>query len=108
MKSATAVSGPEASAGFTALLRRSIRPEQLLDVCLDEWAKSFARRPRYRGEQMKLARQLLKQTDPVAAYGAIQRLLVQTHGRSENSLEKPCFAEAGLIAATTPAVSERN
>jgi hypothetical protein len=40
------VEGRDAAEAFSSLLRRSVSPARILDVCLQEWRKSFARSPR--------------------------------------------------------------
>ena len=42
------VAGKEASEGFVNLLRRTIKPSEILGACVDEWRKSSAHRPRDR------------------------------------------------------------
>ena len=40
------VAGKESSEGFVNLLRRTIKPSELLGVCVGEWRKAFPNRPR--------------------------------------------------------------
>jgi hypothetical protein len=41
------IEGRNASAGFISLLRRNIPIDRILDVCMDEWRKSFSRSSKY-------------------------------------------------------------
>ncbi|MBM3861349.1 MAG: DUF4350 domain-containing protein [Verrucomicrobia bacterium] len=70
----THVAGRTAAAGFVNLLRRSIPPKKLPDVCLDEWEKSFLRSPQYHADRVARARELAQGQDPVVAYHAIRQL----------------------------------
>lgn len=73
------VAGKETSEGFVNLLRRSIRPAEIFDLCVLEWRKAFAQQPRalaktaelIAGEQSRPPRQ----RDPVGAYRAISQAL---------------------------------
>jgi hypothetical protein len=71
------VTGKHAEEGFVNLLRRSIEPSEIVQVCADEWKKSFDRD----GRNAKSARvehlvaneaaKPLRARDPVAVYRAI-------------------------------------
>jgi len=73
------VAGREASAGFTGLLRRNIPPAAVLETCLAEWNKTFARSKKYsRAEKDAVAAIVAgekarpgRERDPVTAYQRI-------------------------------------
>lgn len=79
------VLGKESAAGFTNLLRRSIKPADILPLCLAEWRKSAPHRPadRARVEELAAQEQVRPSTqrNPVATYQAIARTLTRTHTR---------------------------
>lgn len=75
------VIGKESSAGFVNLLRRTIKPAEILPVCLAEWRKSAGRRP---AEQARIEELLAeekarpaKQRDPVSTYQTIAQSLTR-------------------------------
>lgn len=73
------VLGKESAAGFINLLRRSIKPADILPLCLAEWRKSAPHRPadRARVEELAAQEQVRPSTqrNPVATYQAIARTL---------------------------------
>lgn len=79
------VLGKESAAGFINLLRRSIKPADILPLCLAEWRKSAPHRPadRARVEELAAQEQVRPSTqrNPVATYQAIARTLTRTHTR---------------------------
>lgn len=79
------VLGKESAAGFINLLRRSIKPADILPLCLAEWRKSAPHRSadRARVEELAAQEQVRPSTqrNPVATYQAIARTLTRTHTR---------------------------
>ena len=80
------VAGKESGEGFVNLLRRTIKPSEILAVCVAEWRKSSAHRA---GEQAQVEELLAqeqvrppRQRDPVAAYQTIAQSLSRTRRRS--------------------------
>jgi len=72
------VAGKEAFAGFVNLLRRSVRPRQLLETCFAEWKKSAARTGKYsaaRLQQAEAAFRAERDGDPISTYRTISKLL---------------------------------
>jgi hypothetical protein len=75
------VTGKDSGEGFVNLLRRTVAPATLLDICLAEWRKAFASRPRdlavaneiWLQEQLRPARY----RDPIALYRAISQGLTR-------------------------------
>jgi hypothetical protein len=73
---ADAVTGRDAAAGFVNLLRRNIRPADLLAVCLDQWNAHVARMRRPSQARLEAMQSLIdaqnalepRQRDPVATY----------------------------------------
>lgn len=102
------VGGRSASAGFVALLRRSLAPQDLLRVCLAEWEKSFARTHRYRLERVVQAREAVASSDPVAAYERIQRLLAEHESGLETLPEMALEPLEGSASPTAQPIEERN
>ncbi len=76
------VLGKESSAGFVNLLRRTIKPAELLPLCLAEWRKSAPPRPAEKARVEQLAAQEqarpARQRDPVTAYKTIAQALTRT------------------------------
>ncbi len=77
------VAGREASAGFIGLLRRNISSAAVLENCLAEWNKSFARRNTYSRREKEAVNAVVaeelartrRERDPVAAYRRICAVL---------------------------------
>jgi hypothetical protein len=75
------VAGKESSEGFVNLLRRTIKPSEILGACVGEWRKAFPNRPReiakvdeiFGQEQARSSRE----RNTVAAYQAICRILTR-------------------------------
>ena len=73
------VSGKEAAAGFTNLLRRNIAPGDLLRLCFEEWTKSLAHNCGLPIERIDAAQAVVENEDsrarttrdPVSAYRKI-------------------------------------
>lgn len=80
------VLGKESAAGFINLLRRTIRPAEILPLCLAEWRKAGLHRP---GEPARVEEILAadqsrpaRQRNPVATYQTIAQALTRTRPRS--------------------------
>lgn len=76
--------GRDSAAGFVNLLRRSIPPSALLEICLAEWKKSFGHTPRTapKLEQIEAVLTSHKELpahkrDPVAGYATIATILTE-------------------------------
>jgi len=77
------VAGKESSEGFVNLLRRTVKPSEILGICVGEWRKAYPNRPReiakideiFGQEQARTSRE----RNAVTAYQAICRSL--THQR---------------------------
>jgi hypothetical protein len=88
-----AVAGRESSAGFVNLLRRNIRPDDLLGVCITEWRTSCARQhSRTRLERIQAvidAENVLppKKRNPIQTWQAISRILQKSSGSRVPSSE---------------------
>ena len=75
------VAGKESREGFVNLLRRSINPTAIFEICVAEWRKAFSLKPRevatvteiWAQEQARPARE----RDPVGTYRAISRALTR-------------------------------
>jgi hypothetical protein len=75
------VTGKESSEGFVNLLRRTIKPSEVLGICVGEWRKAFPNRPRemakideiFADEQARSGRE----RNTVSAYQAICRSLTR-------------------------------
>ncbi|HEX3988078.1 MAG TPA: DUF4350 domain-containing protein [Verrucomicrobiae bacterium] len=81
---AAMVTGKETSAGFASLLRRSIRPPDIILTCFEEWKSACARQPRaaarLAGVEQIIAEEKSRPTGsrrPVETYRSIHRLLTQ-------------------------------
>lgn len=70
-----AVMGRDSIDGMTSLLHRGVREKSLLDVCFAEWSKSAGRQPRVECVEEEIRR--LGKQDPVAAYQAASRVLLE-------------------------------
>ena len=75
------IAGKESGEGFVNLLRRTIKPSEILAVCAAEWRKSAARRP---AEQARVEELLAheqarpaKQRDPITTYKTIAESLTR-------------------------------
>jgi len=77
------IAGKEASAGFVNLLRRHVKPVEILTICFDEWTKSLRQRSNYtvsgvdRAQtvmELEIAKPVRLRT-PVQAYNEIARAL---------------------------------
>ena len=75
------VLGKESAAGFINLLRRTIRPADILSLCVAEWRKSAPHRPadRARAEELAAQEQVRPTAprNPVATYQAIAQTLTR-------------------------------
>ncbi len=73
------VAGKESAEGFVNLLRRTIKPSEILPVCIAEWRKSAAHRAaeQARVEELFAHEQALpaRQRNPVSTYQAIAQSL---------------------------------
>jgi hypothetical protein len=75
------VAGKESAEGFVNLLRRTIKPSEILGICVGEWRKAYPNHPReiakideiFSQEQARPARE----RNAVAAYQAICRSLTR-------------------------------
>jgi hypothetical protein len=91
------VAGKEAAAGFVNLLRRNVPPREVLQTCLAEWKKSFARGARPPGAKIMQAQAALdahnalprRQRDPVRAYREICGILKAGRGPGPNPVSSP-------------------
>jgi hypothetical protein len=72
---ADAVTGRDSLDGMTSLLHRGVGEKALLDVCYAEWSKSAGRRAR--GERMEEEIRRYGKQDPVAAYRAASKVLLE-------------------------------
>lgn len=78
---AVEVRGRDAAAGFTNLLRRSIKPEQLLQACLNEWHKARLLDRRASPRKMEKVTATVEnfnagpERNSVATYNEISRIL---------------------------------
>lgn len=68
------VTGKDSTAGFVSLLRRGIAPSRLMEECLDQWKKSFARERPGMAPRMEAA---AAGREPVEAYRAISQILAE-------------------------------
>lgn len=75
------VIGKESAEGFVNLLRRTIKPSEILAVCLAEWRKAATHRPAERARVEELFAQEqdrpAKQRDPVSTYRQIAQTLTR-------------------------------
>lgn len=75
------VTGKESAEGFVNLLRRTIRPAELLNVCVEEWRKTSTLSPRDRAcvEEAWAAEQTrpAKERNPVAAYRTLSQTITR-------------------------------
>ena len=75
------VTGKESAEGFVNLLRRTIKPAEILPLCAAEWRKSTAHRPadQARVEELLAAEQArpARQRQPVATYQIIAETLTR-------------------------------
>jgi hypothetical protein len=85
------VTGKEAAEGFVNLLRRTIKPAALLEVCVDEWRKTSAHpsRERARLEEAWASEQARppKEHNPLAAYRTLSAALARSSTRRPSNLE---------------------
>lgn len=69
------VAGKESSEGFVNLLRRTIKPSEVLGICVGEWRKAFPDRPREIAKIDEILGQEQarpsRERNPVSAYQAI-------------------------------------
>ncbi len=75
-ETASAVSGRDSLDGMTSLLHRAVRETSLLDACFAEWSRSAGERPA-RVELVEQEIRRLGKQDPVAAYRAANRVLME-------------------------------
>ena len=73
------VTGKDSTAGFISLLRRGIAPARLVEVCMDQWKQSFARRPGKWSAALPRMEAAASDgaRDPVATYQAISQILAE-------------------------------
>ncbi|HEY3855493.1 MAG TPA: DUF4350 domain-containing protein [Verrucomicrobiae bacterium] len=78
------VAGKETSAGFASLLRRSIRPEDIILTCFAEWKSACARQPRAAARLAEVEQIIAEEKSraagsrrPLETYRSIHRLLSQ-------------------------------
>ena len=73
------VAGRDSAAGFVSLLRREIAPSRLIEVCLDQWKKSFAHTPeKLSGTLERIdAAAAEGSRDPAGAYRTISQILAE-------------------------------
>ncbi len=87
------VEGKDAAAGFVNLLRRSIPPREILNVCFAEWTKSLRHRSNYTISGVDRATTVMeaerarppRARDPVKAYQTIARELKSSKFRVPSS-----------------------
>jgi hypothetical protein len=83
------VLGKESGEGFVNLLRRTIPPSRILEVCADEWHKAFAHKPEDVEKVAQLCAQELarpsRERNPVDAYRAMTRAVSRQSKRPANS-----------------------
>lgn len=80
------ITGKDSAAGFVSLLRRSISENDLLEICLEEWKKSAARREKNWGGKLdrieavvNLEKPLpMKERNPVRRYKEICQILAES------------------------------
>ncbi len=78
-KSSDLIEGRAAGAGFVSLLRRNISRDRLLEVCLQEWQKSFGHGDRFTPKEKAAAEEIVREEAarpareraPVTAYQKI-------------------------------------
>jgi hypothetical protein len=71
------VTGKDSASGFVSLLRRGIAPGQLMEVCLEQWKKSFSHGPGKVSGMIERIESIAVQgsREPVATYRAISQLI---------------------------------
>jgi hypothetical protein len=75
--------GRSAGAGFVSLLRRGVPRDRVLDVCLQEWRKSFEHGTRFTPREKAAVEEIaqsVRDADPVADYKKICAALVRNRG----------------------------
>ena len=81
------VAGRDLASGFVNLMRRSISPAEIINVCFAEWKKSGARAAAVSPGQRRVLEQVIQQQDalppnerePVENYRAISEILKRRH-----------------------------
>lgn len=73
------VAGRDSASGFVSLLRREIAPSRLIEVCLDQWKKSFAHTPEKLSGTLERIEAAAAQgsRDPAGAYRTISQILAE-------------------------------
>lgn len=77
------VKGKDSAAGFTGLLRRNVKPQNLLALCVSEWSKATKAGKKYSDHQKKLIETIVaeeqarpaRERDLVAAYRRIVEIV---------------------------------
>jgi len=71
------VTGKDSTAGFVSLLRRGIAPGRLMEMCVEQWKKSFAHQPgKWKGMVARVeAASMQGGREPVGTYQTISQLL---------------------------------
>ncbi|MDR3456907.1 MAG: DUF4350 domain-containing protein [Verrucomicrobiae bacterium] len=81
------VAGRDSASGFVNLVRRSVSPAELINVCFAEWKKSGARAAAVSPGQRQVVEQVVsqqaalppKEREPVGNYRAISEILKRRH-----------------------------
>ncbi len=77
------IAGRNAAAGFTGLLRRNIPKDQIFDVCVQEWRKSFGHTTKFTAREKSGMEEIVlqensrpaRERDPAATYERIRAAL---------------------------------
>ena len=77
------ITGRNAAAGFTGLLRRNISKDQIFDVCVQEWRKSYGHTAKFTPREKSAMEEIVQQEtarparerDPSATYQRIRAVL---------------------------------
>jgi hypothetical protein len=91
------IAGKEAGEGFVNLLRRHVKPSEILTVCFDEWTRSLRHRANYTVSGVDRAQAVMEQEiarpvrtrNPVQAYNEIARALKSSGFRVRSSEKCP-------------------
>jgi hypothetical protein len=83
--------GKDSTAGLVNLLRRSVSPQKILPVCVDEWSRSvlrqseaFAKKERIREVLDREMAKPARERNPIKAYQTISEILKERNGQSES------------------------
>jgi len=83
------IAGRNAAAGFTGLLRRNIPKDQIFDVCVQEWRKSFGHTSKFTAREKSGMEEIVlqenarpaRERDPAATYQRIRAVLHRGHSK---------------------------